>query len=136
MLIACLSDYCIELFTRCHTLHLSCICSVMFLGERRSVLLEEERRPNPDDIDSGFRPSVTKRRYSVSNIDLTSEVNLSNVHSPGGGGGGGAADDDVVVPEELVTAFESLAAVTRSAGGGGEGLSTAAILQWDNIQVC
>lgn len=97
------------------------------LGERRSVF-ESKSAPEQVIRTSFSSGGGTSRRYSVSHTDLSGD--LSEL---------GDDSDDVVVPEELVREFEALEVLSKTAGGhhrkGERGVSVAAVLLWENIQV-
>jgi hypothetical protein len=111
------------------------------LGERRSVFEVSHAHTTPPYNNSSSSSSSSsssvssgsgrRRRYSVSAVDLTSDMSPLPENLDEG---------DAGVPKELVEGYQTLIAVTKTAGGhhaaGEEGVSLAAILLWDNIQVC
>ena len=100
------------------------------LGDRRSVIVRENDQPSGVGVSK--RPHPT-RRYSLSNIDLTSDENLIATAQEN--------PEDINIPQELVEAYENLVEITQSIcethhhTGSSKGVSVSAILQWSNIQV-
>ena len=90
------------------------------LGERRSVTQE--------DVLEELPIRTRSRRYSVSTMDLPGELAPLPDDS-----------DDMMVPEELIDGYHALEIISNTVDGkhqtGHKGVSLAAILLWDNLQV-